>query len=244
LSAHPKIRFLLLQIRDGHDPMLGQEVDCFSLALQCQREQIDTFNLTQQAPSLAQLKKYDAFVVGGSGDYSVVTGGPWLEAAFETMRELAELARPCFSSCWGFQAMSKALGGRVVTDLNRAELGTPKMRLTSEGKLDPIFGQLHDEFPAPMGHQDIVDSLPEEAILLASSDRVENQAFQLRGKPVYGTQFHPELTCQALRQRVVAYPEYAEKIGGTTVQEFCEQLVETSQVSSLLSKFVDHCFPS
>lgn len=149
--------------------MRHQEVDCFARALGCEPNQIGVFDLLSGVPSVQELEQYDVVLLGGSGDYSVAEGGPWLPAALEAMRELYELNKPTFASCWGFQAMAKALGGEVVTDRNRAELGAVEVRLTDAGRNDPVFQGLGDRFLAPMGHQDCVTKLPPDACLLASS---------------------------------------------------------------------------
>ncbi len=184
------LRYLLLQARDLDDPMCPQEVSCFTRALQCAPEQIRTFDLLQGRLTHRQWDAVDVVLLGGSGDYSVAQGGPWLERVLDTMRDLHARSKPTFASCWGFQAMAKALGGDVVTDLARAELGTLDLRLTEAGEHDPLFGPLGPTPLVHMGHQDIVESLPADAVLLASTDRVENQAFRFAGKPIYCTQFH------------------------------------------------------
>ena len=153
-------KFLLLQVRNCDDPMREQEVDCFARALECRREQIRVYDLLSGVPTVEQLDQVDLVLLGGSGDYSVAEGGEWLPAALAAMRELYELSKPTFASCWGFQAMAKALGGEVITDKSRAELGTVEVRLTAAGRKDPLFAPLGDRFLAPMGHQDCVVRLP------------------------------------------------------------------------------------
>jgi GMP synthase (glutamine-hydrolysing) len=231
-------KFLLLQIRNCDDPMREQEVDCFARSLSCRPEQIRVFDLISGVPTVEQLDQVDVVLLGGSGDHSVAEGGPWLPAALAAMRELYELGTPTFASCWGFQAMAKALGGEVVTDKSRAELGSVEVRLTDAGRNDPLFAPLGDRFLAPMGHQDCVVQLPPQAILLASSDKVENQAFGLPGKPIYCTQFHPELNREALLQRVRAYPSYVESITGDSIDVFAEKCEETLATDRLLGRFV------
>ena len=125
--------FLLLQVRNCDDPMRQQEVDCFARAFQCDPCQILVHDLLAGAPTLSQLDAVDMVVLGGSGDYSVAEGGDWLPPVLEAMRELFDLSKPTFASCWGFQALAKALGGEVVTDLRRAELGTVEVFLTDQG---------------------------------------------------------------------------------------------------------------
>lgn len=234
-------RFLLLQIRNPDDPMRGHEVECFATALHCSARDIDVIDLITQPPAHEQVDRYDAVLIGGSGDYSVAEGGVWLPGALETFRYLHDSSMPTFASCWGFQAFARALGGIVVTDLQRAEVGTIEMRLTEAGKQDPVFGGLGMTFYGQLGHQDIVDQLPDGAVLLASSDRVTNEAFTFPNKPIYATQFHPELTKADLIKRLVAYPEYVERITGLTVDQFQSQCRETPGTSQLLSRFRAVC---
>ena len=237
-----RLRYLLLQVRREDDPMRGHEVRCFARALGCSIDQIRVFDLLSGVPTPRQLDQVDMALLGGSGDYSVAEGGPWLHRALETMRELVAFSKPTFASCWGFQAMARALGGEVVTDLSRAEVGTIFVSTTAAGQQDPIFGPLGKRFPAQMGHQDIVDRLPEGAVLLASSERVENQAFRLRDKPIYCTQFHSELGRDDLLQRVQAYPQYIERIVGIPFDEFVALCYESPETDSLLRRFVDYVF--
>jgi len=230
--------FLLLQIRNRDDPMRRQEVGCFARALDCDPNQIRVFDLLSGVPTVKQLDRVDLVLLGGSGDYSVAEGGQWLPPALAAMRELFELGKPTFASCWGFQAMAKALGGEVVTDRTRAELGTVEVRLTEAGRSDPLFAPLGEEFLAPMGHQDCVVRLPPGAVLLASSEKVENQAFRFPGKPIYCTQFHPELNRAALIERVRAYPSYVETITGERIDQFMQRCQETTATDQLLGRFV------
>jgi GMP synthase (glutamine-hydrolysing) len=220
--------------------MREQEVRCFARALGCGQQQIEVFDLLGGAPSIRQLGNFDVVLLGGSGDYSVASGGSWLSPALAAMRELYDLGKPTFASCWGFQAMARALGGEVVTDVARAELGTVKVRVTPAGQQDPLFATLGDDFLAQMGHQDVVVRLPRGAILLASTERVENQAFRFPDKPIYCTQFHPELDRAALIQRVEAYPWYVEQVARTSLDDFsAHHCHETPQARTLLRRFVE-----
>lgn len=230
-------KFLLVQVRDQDDPMLGQEVRCFSDSLKCDPAQITVFDLLTGCPTIGYLSGFDVVFLGGSGDYSVADGGQWLPPALQAMRELYNLGIPTFASCWGFQAMSAALGGEVITDMSRAELGTVEVCLTDEGQADPLFGALDHCFLAPMGHQDCVVELPPNAIRMASSDKVQNQAFKIANKPIYGTQFHPELNRMSLIERVKAYPQYVEAITGDPMDVFIQKCGVTD-LQKLLQNFV------
>ena len=77
------------------------------------------------------------------------------------MESLYEHSIPTFASCWGFQALARALGGRVVTDHARAEVGVLPLDLTEAGRNGIRYSaRLGPGFPVVIGHEDIVDELP------------------------------------------------------------------------------------
>jgi GMP synthase (glutamine-hydrolysing) len=244
-----KLRYLLLQTRNADDPMRAQEVGSFAQALACERSAIDVFDLLAAAPSIERLRQADVILLGGSGHYSAADVAPphredglregWLERTLDALREIHHHGLPTFASCWGFQAMARAMGGRCIHDLPRAEIGTIELQRTAAGRDDPLFSQLPATFLAQAGHEDHVDQLPPDALLLASSRLVPEQAYRFNGKPIYCTQFHPELDRAALLERVRAYPEYIERIAGVSQQEFAAQCRETPEANSLLRRFVE-----
>ena len=229
--------YLLLQVRDDDDPMRQHEIECFARGLGCDASRILIHDLIGSELNREQIAAVDAILIGGSGKYSVAAGGPWLPAALDAFEYLHKISKPTFASCWGFQAFARALGGRVVTDMNRAELGTRPLTLTDAGLADPIFSPLGSPFYGQLGHQDIVDQLPDGAVLLASSGKVVNEAYTFPGKPIYATQFHPELSKADLLTRMVAYPAYLKKITGLSLDQFREHCRETRESSLLLKRF-------
>ncbi|MEX2286406.1 MAG: type 1 glutamine amidotransferase [Planctomycetaceae bacterium] len=233
-----RIRYLLLQVRNDDDPMRRHEVDCFARALGTTTEQIGVFDLLKLGLAAGNFRDVDMFLLGGSGHYSVTSEENWLDRALESLRLVHSSGKPTFASCWGFQAMARALGGRVVKDLSRAEVGTHELRLTDAGKADPVFGPLGETFLGQMGHEDHVVELPAGSTLLASSDRVRNQAYRFEDAPIYCTQFHPELNPSDLMQRVKVYPEYVERIAGLPPERFGEMIEETPEAEAILKRFV------
>jgi GMP synthase (glutamine-hydrolysing) len=232
-------RFLLLQVRNPGDPMRENEVACFRRCFGLQADRLRVHDLIRGPPSRQDLDRADVVLLGGSGDHSVAKGGTWLAGALEAMVQLHETSKPTFASCWGFQAMARALGGEVVTDRSRAEVGTVWLELTSAGESDPVFGPLGRRFLAQIGHEDIVTALPDGATLLASTDRVENQAFRFEGKPIYATQFHPELSRADLLARIRRYPSYLAFTEASSLEEFERMTPETPHMEGLLRRFLD-----
>ncbi len=220
--------------------MREHEVSCFSRALGTENGRLQIFDLLSGAPDQALLDSVDVVLIGGSGDYSVARGGAWLPAALDTMVGLHGSSKPTFASCWGFQALARALGGEVITDREQAEVGTVWLELTPEGERDPVFGSIGPRFPVQIGHEDIVTSLPDGAVLLASSETIENEAFCFPDKPIYATQFHPELNRDGLIERVARYPAYLALTGAATLDEFRDMTPETPEAESLMLRFLEH----
>ena len=232
-----ELRYLLLQIRDAEDPIGPQEVGCFAKALGCKKENIRTLDLLSERLTTAKLDAVDAVLIGGSGNYSAAGESQWLENVLADLRQLCDSRKPTFASCWGFQAIARALGGRCIHDPDHSELGTLELSLTVAGRADPLFCELGEEFFGLAGHEDRVTELPPDAILLASSELVPQQAFKLADAPIYCTQFHPELELATYLERVAAYPRYVEKIAGSTFAVFAKHCHDTPESRELLKRF-------
>jgi len=233
------IKYLLIQARKANDPMIIHEKLCFARALKCEINNIQTKDIIRENINEKDIINTDAVIIGGSGDFSIAKGGSWLNKVLNFMNFLYNNSKVTFASCWGFQAMAKARGGHVINNINQAELGTTELWLNQNGKKDNIFKKLPDKFLAQMGHEDIVTKLPENAILLASSKKVKNEAFTFKNKPIYCTQFHPELNKYDLKKRMKTYPRYIKKILGITEKEFMEKYCqETTDTDQLMVNFI------
>ncbi len=233
-----QIRYLLLQARNPDDPMRVHEIQSFARALGCADTQIDALNFLAERPSRQRLKRADMVLIGGSGDYSAVTGGPWLESVLDSIREMYVTRKPTFGSCWGFQAIALALGGKVETHPVHAEIGALQLHLSGEGMRDPVFGPVGSPFVAHCGHQDTVMQMPADAVWLAFSERTRYQALKMKHAPMYGTQFHPELRLADIYMRFERYPEYVTRIADVPYADLRRTLVETTETNKLLRRFV------
>ena len=243
-----RLRYLLLQTRNSDDAMRDQEVRCFARVLDCDAgrhrrcRSAGSRTVAERAAPGRHGPAWAAAAITRPPASRVERPRPWLERALDVLREIHRLAKPTFASCWGFQAMARAMGGRCIHDLPNAELGTIELRLTEAGRADPLFGTAAAGLRGQAGHEDHVVELPADAVLLASSERVRNQAFQFAGKPIYCTQFHPELDRLGMLERVQAYPEYVERIAGVPYHEFTDRCRETPEANSLLRRFVQLMF--
>ena len=181
---------------------------------------------------------YDALVIGGAGAHSVTETYPFTAPLARVVERLAAAKRPLFGSCWGHQFVAQALGGEVVTDLERKELGTFAVALTAEGRRDPWLQGLPERFDVQLGHHDRVTRLPRNAVELASSALCPNQAFRLADAPVYGAQFHVELDAAGMLERARIYSDaYLADPGA--LASLAAALGPSPVAATLFSRFIE-----
>lgn len=233
------LRLLLVQARNTED-MERQEQTCFVERCRVHRPQIHAVNVTRMPLQPTLLDDVDAMMIGGAGEYSALDDTSWMPALLDLVREAADRRLPTFGSCWGHQIIARAMGGRVVHDPDRAELGCGTVHLTREGAHDLLFSSFPPSFNANMGHHDRVETLPPQAIELAYNDSQRNQAFRLAGAPIYGTQFHSELDAARERERLIAYRDYYRQDlpSEAEFQAVLANLAETTEVDTLLHDFL------
>lgn len=208
-SAVSGLRLLLVQVRDDAacaDHELACVLDHFDL----DASRVDRANVVHDgAPEWGRIGRADAVIIGGAGDHSVTRRYAYDDALEVSVRHMAERRVPLFGSCYGHQFIARALGGEVVTDHDRAEVGTASITLTEEGEADQVFGTLGETtFDALVGHHDRVSRLPRGAVELAHNDTCRNQAFRVEGTMIYGTQFHAEMTPERLVERLETHRHY------------------------------------
>ena len=181
---------------------------------------------------------FDAVMIGGAGAHSAHHDHPFTEPLWEVVERLLDEERPLFGSCWGHQFMARVLGGSVVHDPAASEVGTFEIRLTPEARNDPLFGGLPPVFDAQLGHNDRIGVLPAAMVELARSERCPFQAVRVVGRPAYGTQFHPEMTADQLKQRLEVYrDEYLSEPG--EFERLTGRLRPSPHADGLLARFLD-----
>lgn len=234
------LRFLLLQARESDDEMLGRERRSFAEHLDVEEERIVPLNVLDGPVAPADLGRADALLIGGSGDYYVSKDHlPHAESVYDLLREVAERGHPTFASCFGFQLLVRALGGEVVHDPATTEVGTLELDLTPEGRGDELLGQLPERFPAQFGRKDRALSMPPGIPSLAASALNPHQALRLPARPVWATQFHPELSGDENRARFERYHDgYGAAMSAEEHAAALERFRPSPEANTLLRRFV------
>ncbi|HSQ42121.1 MAG TPA: glutamine-hydrolyzing GMP synthase, partial [Fibrobacteraceae bacterium] len=97
---------------------------------------------------------------------------------------------PILGICYGHQLIAYHLGGRVEPGKVK-EYGIAELHIHGE---NPLLQDIPADTPMWMSHGDHVAELPADFQILASTDDCAAAAVCARSRPLYGIQFHPEVT--------------------------------------------------
>jgi len=127
----------------------------------------------------------------------ILSGGPasvYDEDAPRPAPAVLELLKsgtpPVLGICYGMGILNRAFGGEVARAA-RKEFGPADIRIT---RFDPLLALGGRATRVWMSHGDRMTSVAEEFETLATSDNSPHAAFRHRERPIYGVQFHPEVT--------------------------------------------------
>jgi GMP synthase-like glutamine amidotransferase len=132
-----------------------------------------------------------AIVFGGSMNVDEEDEHPWLRDEKRFLKELLERGTPTLGVCLGSQLVAEAAGGEV-REAERPEIGWHEIELTPEGEADPLLGVMPERFESFQYHH--YEWLPPPGGVTLARSAQSHQAFRLDGRPVWGLQFHPEVT--------------------------------------------------
>ena len=123
-------------------------------------------------------------------DGLILSGGPTLERAGNCSVYVKDLDLPILGICLGHQVMAKTCGGAVRTG---AAGGYAAIEIEIIEENDILKG-LGPKTNVWASHADEVSVLPADFIMLARSRICEVEAMKHRTKPLYGVQWHPEVS--------------------------------------------------
>ena len=98
---------------------------------------------------------------------------------------------PVLGVCYGAQLIAQLSGGNVLPSQMR-EYG--RAHLTMVDHHDELLKEISLDTQVWMSHADTIASVPSDFEVIASTPSVAVAAYKVKGKAVYGIQFHPEVT--------------------------------------------------
>lgn len=123
----------------------------------------------------------------------ILSGGPasvYGENSPHPDPAIFELGLPILGICYGMQLACLSQGGTITPGQSR-EFGRTSLR---SHDTDLLFQGIPLDHVVWMSHGDQVEDLGETFLSLAETDTCPFAAVKHRDKPVYGLQFHPEVT--------------------------------------------------
>ncbi len=123
----------------------------------------------------------------------VFSGGPesvYDETAPRCRREVLDMGLPILGICYGMQLACQMLGGDVQPGEAR-EFGRTNLTVLDT---DELLAHVPTTTTVWMSHGDIVNAVSADFVPLAATKNCPIAAVRHRNKPVYGVQFHPEVT--------------------------------------------------
>lgn len=180
-----------------------------------------------------------------AGDLLIVMGGPmsvndsntWIAEETEFIKSALVAGTPVIGVCLGSQFMAKALGVTVRPG-QALEIGMTPIRLTDEGKRDPVFGLGPDTLQVFEWHGEVFD-LPKDCVALAGSEIAPLQAFRF-GDRAYGLLFHLEMEEGGIESLCRECASDLEKAQLTEQQVKSAALPQLPQLHQIADRLIGH----
>ena len=138
----------------------------------------------------------------------ILSGGPasvYGEGAPRCDTGIFELGLPVLGICYGMHVTCEQLGGNVEAGRSR-EYGRVRLQVR---RPEGVLAHLPTETSVWMSHGDVVTAVSDEFESLGSTEHCPFAAVRHRARPVYGVQFHPEVTHTPLGRQILRNFIYA-----------------------------------
>lgn len=178
-------------------------VGTFAHALEksgCRYHYVDTYH--EDISGYHALDPDLLIVMGGAPGVYQADLYPFLKEEMKIIEQRLKENMPTLGVCLGAQMMASVLGAKVYPGSRGSEKGWFPIKITPEGMKTPVRHLDQSLTSMVHWHGDTFD-LPKEAVLLASSDKYQNQAYSW-GDCALGLQFHSEATPHILKSWFVS----------------------------------------
>jgi GMP synthase (glutamine-hydrolysing) len=156
----------------------------------------------------------------------ILSGGPasvYEKGAPTCDAKIFDLGIPLLGICYGMQLACHLMGGKVVGADHR-EFGRAHVRVADANGL---FAGIPNDMVVWMSHGDQVQIVDKKFMPLAATETCPVAALKHRDKPIYGVQFHPEVSHTAFGSQILH--NFLYKICGCTglwrLESFIDQTV-------------------
>lgn len=133
--------------------------------------------------SLDSLDKYDSFILSGRRKNEKKINEINSKIIIHSIKNSKKL----LGICYGSEILSLSLGG-TIRKLQSPQKGNEEISIQIKNNL------INDNLKVFESHSFEISKLPNSLISLANSKNCKNEIIQYKGKSIFGTQFHPEMS--------------------------------------------------
>ena len=235
---------LILQMRPENETC-DSEYEAILKVGKINRDQVHRIRVEQLENFEIDISNYCAIIAGGSPfdvtcpDYKKTELQKRIESFFNHLfDQIITTDFPFLGICSGNGLLGNYYGTEI-SNKYAEPIGRVSLAVTEEGKKDDLLIGLPEKFFALVGHKEACNSLPQGAVLLASSSTCPVQMFRIK-KNIYATQFHPEADANEFILRLNTY----KNVGYFPPEQAGELIlavknVETPYPKEILRRFVD-----
>ncbi len=180
-----------------------EDLGSFTSVLQAQDVEINYFDA-----GIDDLSQIDAvsdsllIILGGPISVNDAALFPFIETEIGLLKQRIAADKPTLGICLGAQLIACAMGAKIYPGQEK-EIGWNRLQLTTAGEHSALRYLNAKHCSMLHWHGETFD-LPEKAVLLASTDKYDNQAFSV-GENILALQFHPEVTQRGLEQWFIGH---------------------------------------
>ncbi|KAL9061340.1 MAG: hypothetical protein Q9162_000214 [Coniocarpon cinnabarinum] len=168
----------------------------------------------------------------------ILSGGPYSvyeEAAPHVDPTVFELGVPLLGICYGFNEIAWHFSRDVAADEKR-EYGHSALHVEKgvDSSASQLFAGIENDIDVWMSHGDKLSKLPGDFVTIATTSNAPFASIAHQSKPLYGIQFHPEVT--HTQKGTVILENFAARICGAqqgwSMSRFVDQ--EISRIRALV----------
>lgn len=197
-----------------------EDLGSFSSALQAHDYQINYIEAGYDDLSLINALSDNLLIIlGGPISVNDKKTFPFLELEITLLRQRIAADKPTLGICLGAQLIASALGAQIYSGKEK-EIGWSPLNLTKAGEQSALRYVNGKHCSMLHWHGETFD-LPDNAVLLASSNKYQNQAFSY-GKRILALQFHPEVSQHAMEKWFIGHITEIMQTEGVSVAQLRE----------------------
>ncbi len=151
--------------------------------------------------SLPALDAFDSLLImGGYMNVDEEAVYPWLKTEKQLIKLAIDAGKKIIGICLGAQLIASVLGAAVYKSKEK-EIGFFPVQFSLAGQQHPFFNHFTETYTFFHWHGDTF-YLPEDAVLIASTETCRHQAFTVNDR-ILALQFHPEMNEYTIEQMLL-----------------------------------------